>query len=125
MIDPARIDAHLSFHEAAAPHGKTVVIARRFGCEEPPVFFYQRRGAGVVSWTSNISKGAAFGDVRLAAIFAEFWMACDTSLGQSYLILRDLTATEIAASDRVPNWIRRRDTKPSLYVSNRSERIIT
>jgi hypothetical protein len=111
MIDTAEIPRTLSVLEATAPAGKALIIGRRFEEFRPPLYFYQRRSRGVVAWTPFMQKGAPFADVRLAKIFADFWEACDPSLRKSYLVLRDLSATELAMTNAEPHWIRRQESR--------------
>jgi hypothetical protein len=74
----------LRLHEAAPPQGTDLVIARG----DAPVFYYHRKGAGVVAHTRMVHRAAPFADYRLAKIFAEFWMRCDPTLGDAYLVER-------------------------------------
>ena len=74
----------LPLHEAAPPQGTVLVIARG---TDAPVFYYHR-SAGTVSYTSKVHLAAAFCDYRLAKIFAEFWVRCDSTLGPAYLVKR-------------------------------------
>lgn len=75
----------LQLHEAAPPQGTVLVIARG---NDSPVFYYHRKSAGTVAHTSKAHLAAAFCDYRLAKIFAEFWVRCDSTLGPAYLIER-------------------------------------
>jgi hypothetical protein len=77
------IPAFLQLDEAS-PRGVVVVIARG---TDAPVFYYHR-SAGTVSYTSKVHLAAAFCDYRLAKIFAEFWVRCDSTLGPAYLVKR-------------------------------------
>ena len=75
----------LRLHEAAPPQGTVLVIARG---TDAPVFYYHRKGAGAVATTRVLHLAAPFADYRLAKIFAEFWVRCDSTLGPAYLVER-------------------------------------
>jgi hypothetical protein len=78
------IPAFLRLDEAS-PRGVVVVIARG---TDAPVFYYHRKGAGMVAHTRMVHRAAPFADYRLAKIFAEFWVRCDSTLGPAYLVER-------------------------------------
>jgi hypothetical protein len=61
-----------------------VVIARDIA--GAPVFYYHRTGAGKVAHTRMINLAAPFNDYRIAKIFMDFWVRCDTTLGAPYLV---------------------------------------
>jgi hypothetical protein len=63
-----------------------VVIARDIA--GAPVFYYHRKSHSRVAYTSVSGLAAPFCDYRLAKIFAEFWVRCDSTLGPAYLIKR-------------------------------------
>lgn len=75
----------LRLHEAAPPQGTVLVIARG---TDAPVFYYHRKGADAVAHTRVLHLAAPFADYRLAKIFAEFWVRCDSTLGPAYLVER-------------------------------------
>jgi hypothetical protein len=71
--------------EEATVRGVVVIARARNGA---PVFYYHRAGAGRVAHTCLIHLASPFNDCRLAKVFAEFWVRCDSTLGPAYLVKR-------------------------------------
>jgi hypothetical protein len=78
------IPTPMCLQEATVQPGQVLVIARARG--DVVVFYYHRTGAGKVAHTRMINLAAPFNDYRIAKIFMDFWVRCDTTLGAPYLV---------------------------------------